>query len=185
MKETIGRNSSDPVYDYDGDGYIKICGDLDVKGDLTLAPGKYIISDGDFKVNSGAHITGSDVTIILTGSSKTKMADININGSADVNLSATTDGSEWDGVLFFQDPSGSQNSSTIAGGANLSMDGIVYLPNGDVSFTGNAGQYADCLLLVASTVDFGGESKFDYDSTACPFDTSAFDTSAKVIRVVE
>ena len=59
------------------------------------------------------------------------------------------------------------------------------MPGGDVQFNGSSGQHADCMLLIASTVNFGGESSLDYDSSKCPFDTSLIDSSAKIIRVVE
>ena len=65
------------------------------------------------------------------------------------------------------------------------MEGIVYMPNGDVEFTGNAGQKADCLLMVASTVTFAGTSSLDYNAAKCPFDPSTIDTTTRIIRVVE
>ena len=184
---TIGPGStSGVVSDSNGDGYTTICGGLDVKGDLTLNPGIYVIDGGDLKVNSGARITGHDVTLILTGDNAGKMANIDISGSATVDLTATDDdSSEWDGVLVYQDPIGSNHTSTINGGSDLGLEGIVYMPNGDIQFNGNAGQHADCLLLVASTVNFGGESSLDYDSSACPFDVDSVNTGSFVIRVVE
>ncbi|WP_428028427.1 pilus assembly protein TadG-related protein [Altererythrobacter sp.] len=187
-RTTIGGNSNPnyAVSDQDGDGITKICGGLDVKGTLTMRPGVYIIDGGDFKINSGAKITGHDVTIILTGANAGKMANLDISGSATVDLTATDDDtSEWDGVLIYQDQIGSTHTSTINGGSNLGLEGIVYMPNGDVQFNGNAGQHADCLLLVASTVNFGGESSLDYDSSSCPFDTSTIENASKIIRVVE
>lgn len=184
---TIGPGSTSGIAnDSNGDGYTTICGGLDVRGNLTLNPGVYIIDGGDLKVNSGARITGHDVTLILTGDNAGKMADIDISGSAIVDLTATDDdASDWDGVLVYQDPIGSNHVSTINGGSNLGLEGIVYLPNGEVQFNGNAGQHADCLLLVASTVNFGGESSLDYDSTACPFDVDSVNNGSIVIRVVE
>ncbi|MFN2100272.1 TadE/TadG family type IV pilus assembly protein [Altererythrobacter sp. MF3-039] len=174
------------VYDKDGDGFTTICGGLDVKGTLTLQSGIYVIDGGDLKINSGAKITGNDVTIILTGDNAGKMADVDISGSAVVDLTATDDDtSDWDGILIYQDPVGSNHTSTINGGSDLGLEGIVYMPNGDVQFNGSSGQHADCLLLVASTVTFGGESSLDYDSTKCPFDTSTIDNASKIIRVVE
>lgn len=186
IKTTIGPSTTTTTFDKNADGYVTICGGLDVKGDLTLKSGTYIIDGGDFKVNSGAKITGHNVTIILTGSSKGTVANVDISGSATVDLTATdNDASEWDGVLLYQDPIGSSQTSSINGGSNLGLEGIVYMPGGDVLFNGSAGQHADCLLLVASTVNFGGESSLDYDSTKCPFDTSTIDNAARIIRVVE
>lgn len=181
----IGGTGANSLVGPGSDGITTICGGLDVKGDLTLRPGVYVIDGGDLKVNSGASIKGDNVTIILTGNSPGKMANLDISGSASVDLTATDDGGEWDGVLIYQDPMGSTHTSNINGGSTLGLEGIVYMPNGDVQFNGNAGQHADCLLLVASTVNFGGESSLDYDSSKCPFDTDLVGNGSFVIRVVE
>ena len=39
---------------------------MNIKGTATLSAGVYIVAGGDFKVNSGAKVTGDGVTIILT-----------------------------------------------------------------------------------------------------------------------
>jgi len=184
---TIGGSvSTRPAYDKNGDGYTTICGGLDVKGTLTLESGIYIIDGGDLKVNAGSKIVGHDVTIILTGSSKGTMANVDISGTATVDLTATdNDASDWDGVLLYQNPIGSTHTSTINGSSTTGLEGIVYMPAGDVQFNGSAGQSADCLLLVASTVTFSGESSLDYDSSKCPFDTDTIDNASRIIRVVE
>lgn len=164
----------------------RFCGGIDLKGELELTGGFYIVSDGDLKVNSGATLTGDKVTLILTGSNSAKVADVDISGTAKVDLMATDDDtSKWDGVLIYQDPIGSTHTSKIAGGADLGLEGIVYLPGGDIEFTGNSGQKADCLFMVASTVTFSGTSTLDYDSSKCPFDTTTVETSSLIVRVVE
>lgn len=62
------------------------------------------------------------------------------------------------------------------------LEGILYLPLGDLAFNGSAGQHADCLLLVANKVDFSGVSSLDND---CPIEYDDFDLSSRIIRVVE
>ena len=162
----------------------RYCNGMSLKGDITMAPGIYIIDRGSFQVNSSAKVLGEGVTIILTGSAPGNVADLQINGTAELNLRAPTEDEDatWYGVLFFQDPMGSTKESTLNGGSDMEFEGIVYMPNGDVKFNGSAGQHADCLLLIANRVNFAGTSSLDND---CPAHIEEVDTSAKIIRVVE
>lgn len=162
----------------------RYCNGMSLKGDVTMSPGVYIIDRGSFQVNSSATVKGEGVTIILTGSTSNNIADISINGSAKLDLRAPTsaENADWWGVLFYQDPIGSDHESVINGGSDLDFDGIVYMPNGDVRFNGGAGQHAECLLMVAQRVNFSGTSSLDND---CGTEIDTLDTTARTIRVVE
>lgn len=162
----------------------RYCGGLILKGTVTMAPGVYIVDGGTFAAESQATVVGEGVTIILTGSGPSTIANVQIAGSAQLNLRAPTsfENPQWQGVLFYQDPRGSTKLSTINGGSSLFFEGIVYLPKGDLAFNGSAGQHADCLLLVASKVDFSGVSSLDNE---CPIEYDDFDLTSRIIRVVE
>ncbi|MGE5504578.1 MAG: hypothetical protein ACM31L_09160, partial [Actinomycetota bacterium] len=125
---------------------------------VTLSPGTYIVKGSTFKVNGQATITGSGVTIILTGSSG-NYAQVDINGGATVNLSAPTSGT-YAGVTFFQDhnaPSGGDNK--FNGGANMQVNGVMYFPNQEVDFSGNNSTAANaCARIVARLVKFTGNA---------------------------
>ncbi|MCT2398235.1 TadE/TadG family type IV pilus assembly protein [Novosphingobium mangrovi (ex Huang et al. 2023)] len=162
----------------------RYCNGVTLQGDITLSPGVYIIDKGSFTVNSQAHLTGEGVTIILTGDDPKNVATVKLAGGADVDLRAPTavEDPTWKNVLFFQDPMGSSSDSNITGGSTLKLDGIVYMPGGNLSFTGNAGQHADCLLMVANQVTFAGTTSLDNN---CSADYNDLDLSARVVRVVE
>ena len=162
----------------------RYCNGMALRGDVTLNPGVYIIDRGAFSVNSQARVFGEGVTIILTGTTSANVATMSINGGAELDLTAPTElqDPDWHGVLIFQDPMGSDTTTTINGGSDLNFNGIVYFPNGDVRFNGNAGQHADCLLLVAQRVNFSGTSSLDND---CPTDIDNLDTRSRIVRVVE
>lgn len=154
--------------DLGADGEFVFCNGLNISAGttVTMQPGIYFIDEGDFKVNGGATITGTDVTIILTSSTGSGYGKISINGGGTVNISATTDAaSDFQGILFFQDPdSGSSSSlnSTVTGGAEVELGGAIYLPNNDISFSG--GSTADsngCLMLVAQNISFNGSADID------------------------
>ena len=99
----------------------------------------------------------------------------------DITAPDPTQNTTWAGVLFFQDPSG-QADHTINGGANLEFDGIIYMPTGDISFSGGATQKANCLLLIAEVVRFTGDSGLGNN---CDSHIETLDTAAKIVRVVE
>ncbi len=60
---------------------------FNVKGDLTLQPGTYIIT-GDMNVNSGAKLSCTGCTFIMTNDTPSNTGTVDINGGAQVNLSA-------------------------------------------------------------------------------------------------
>lgn len=162
----------------------RYCNGLNIRGRVHMNPGVYIIDRGTFLVNSQADVTGEGVTIILTGTTSANVADVQINGGAVVDLRAPTpdENATWFGVLFYQDPMGIASESVINGGSDMQFEGIVYLPRGNLTFNGNAGQHADCLLLVANRVNFAGTSSLDND---CPSHIEELDTTARTIRIVE
>lgn len=169
----------------------RYCGGMDLKGTVTLNPGVYIIDKGSFKVNSSATVVGDGVTIILTGDTASNVADIQINGSAELDLSAPTaaeaaaspfNNSDWSGVLFYQSKLGDGIQNTINGGADINLDGIIYMPTGELTYNGNAAQSAQCLLMITERVNFGGTNDI---ANNCNDEIDDALTNAFVIRVVE
>lgn len=162
----------------------RYCGGLSLKGDVVMQPGVYLIDRGQFYVASQASITGEGVTIILTGDGPSNIATTDIAGGADINLRAPTASEDptWKNILFFQDPRGSTNQSTMAGDSNFDMEGVIYMPNGTIRFAGSSGQHSDCLLLVAHRVALAGSTSLD---NTCSVDYDDFDFANRRIRVVE
>ncbi|MCJ2178502.1 pilus assembly protein TadG-related protein [Novosphingobium album (ex Hu et al. 2023)] len=162
----------------------RYCNGLTLQGNVTLSPGVYLMDKGTFSVTSQAHVIGEGVTIILTGDDPKNVATVKLVGGADLDLRAPTASEDptWKNILFFQDPIGSTSESNMAGGSTLQLDGIVYMPGGDLTFTGNSGQHADCLLMVANQISFAGTTSLD---NKCGSDYSDLDMSARVVRVVE
>lgn len=162
----------------------RYCNGITVRGELTLNPGVYIIDRGELKVTSHAEINGQGVTIILTGNTPSNIATIDMSGGAEINLRAPTavEDATWKNILIFQDQSANFPLSKVAGGVDLTLEGIVYMPSGDIRFSGNSGQHADCLLMVVNRVNFVGTSSLDNN---CPTDFDDVDLSALRVRVVE
>jgi len=167
---------------------------LTIQGTATLEEGTYWIEGGSLSINSGAVVRlapgARGVTFVLTNNGSGPIATVSINGGASVDVSATTramdaaNGTDYAGVLFFQDRSGSNQRSTINGGANINLEGAIYMPRGDLTYNGAATQSAQCLLIVTERVRFGGENRIENDNN-CNDDLTAIDSQARVIRVVE
>ncbi|MXP41499.1 hypothetical protein GRI75_07560 [Altererythrobacter soli] len=171
----------------------RYCDGIDVKGTVTLDPGVYIVHRGLFRVSSGARITGEGVTIVLTGDSNKDIATAEIAGHSVVNLRAPTDAEDpyWRDILIFQDPRGAvaisksgtvtSRETLITGTSDTRLHGAVYLPGGDVTFTGSSSSAMACLSMVTQRVTLQGTPNL---RNGCPPD-AALATAATRIRVVE
>ena len=162
----------------------RYCNGMDIKGRVTMSPGVYIIDRGSFKINSQARVRGQGVTIILTGNTPSNVATLQINAGADLDLRAPTADEDafWAGILFYQDEMGEGTQHTINGGANIDMEGIIYMPTADLTYNGASTQSAQCLLMITERVRFGGTNRIENN---CNDEIDNVDTSARVIRVVE
>ena len=139
----------------------RYCGGLSLGGNVTLAPGTYVVSGGTFRINAGANVTGSGVTIYLTGGARTSF-----NGNATINMSAPTSG-PYAGVLLFGDRAdigGSRNS--INGTAQSHLTGSLYFPSQALEFLGNFSGVQNCMQIVANTVAWTGNSSMSVDCSA-------------------
>jgi Flp pilus assembly protein TadG len=137
------------------------CGGITLTGNvnLTLNPGTYIISGGGLNVTGNSTITGSGVTIYLTGTSSTYKG-VTITGNNQTTLSAPTSGT-YAGILFFQDrtissATASANPNNLTGNASSLYEGTLYFPTTEIEYTGNSS--STYTILVAYTIDFTGNT---------------------------
>jgi Flp pilus assembly protein TadG len=121
-----------------------------VKGKLSLAPGRYIVN-GPISIGAGAEITGTGVTIVTSGA-------VTIDGHATVTLTAATTANVSSGAIPGVVFAGtSQGTVKITGNSTTTITGLVYFPQGDLSFSGtsDAGT-TGCLQVIASTIKVVG-----------------------------
>ena len=116
-------------------------------GNVTFNPGIYKIF-GNLTINSGiGSVSGTGVTFYVTGA-------INFTGAQLINLSAPTSGT-YNGILFFA-PASNTNTMNLTFGASYSvLNGIVYLPGANLSFTGITSTTFNSSIIV-STFSFTG-----------------------------
>ena len=162
----------------------RYCNGMTLQGNVFLDPGVYIVDRGDLSVGSQARVTGTGVTIVLTGSSPANIATITVNGGASLNITAPTEfeNNYWRNILVYQDSRGTSRVSKINGGGTLDLEGIFYMPNGDLTFSGSAGSQNECLFLVAYRVILTGTSDFTNNCSSGYDDDKP---SVQRIRIVE
>ena len=145
----------------------------------TLAGGTYYLKNTDFDVAGGVTVKSSGgVTIILTGDTP---GSIKTNGNSTVQLSAPTSGT-YANMLFIQSGAATvDNTNEINGTNTSSWDGALYFPSGNVTFTGNSGSTTKCLMVMAYTLTFTGNTNLQNNTTGC---TAATTVPGKMIRLV-
>jgi Flp pilus assembly protein TadG len=143
---------------------------LRVQGNLTLGSGTYVIDGGDVNVNSGARLSCTGCTIILTNSDSgpsPTIGTVDLNGGAQINMTAPTTGTYRD-VLFYQDRRATTSNSAvnkINGNSSSTFSGAMYFPKQHLQVNGNAGLSFTCAEFVSWTVEFSGNSGV---TNSCP-----------------
>jgi len=135
------------------------CSGMNIKGTVTLSPGVYVLQGG-LSINAGAVVSGSGVTIFMSGSNT-----VSVNGNATVTLSAPTSGT-YSGVLFYGDRTGSAAQSTFNGTANSLLTGAIYFPRQLVSYLGNFSGQNGCTQVVADTIQWSGNSTINQNCSS-------------------
>ncbi|RWM10624.1 MAG: hypothetical protein EOR72_24375 [Mesorhizobium sp.] len=135
------------------------CSGMNLNGNVTLSPGVYVVQ-GNLKINAGAVIQGSGVTIFMAGSNTVSM-----NGNATVTLSAPTSGT-YSGVLFYGDRTGTAAQSTFNGTATSLLTGAIYFPKQQVNYLGNFSGVNGCTQVVADTIQWSGNSTINQDCSS-------------------
>jgi hypothetical protein len=142
------------------------CGGVTIENgaDIILSPGIYIIKDGPLKVLDKSSLSGSEVTIYLTG---TKTI-LNFNDESYVNLSAPITG-QYQGILFFQNRYDSNSHKWNGNSTNLI--GVVYLPSSALAASSNhlVTPYRSCTVIITKTLEInsGAGVSIDLASSSC------------------
>lgn len=135
------------------------CSGMNLSGNVALDPGVYVVQ-GNLKINANANISGSGVTIFMSGSST-----VSINGNATLTLSAPTSGT-YSGVLFYGDRTGTAAQSTFNGTATSLLTGAIYFPRQQVNYLGNFSGKNGCTQVVADTIQWSGNSTINQDCSS-------------------
>ena len=161
------------------------CGGLSITGGtITFNAGVYYMVDGDFTVNGNAILTGDEVSFVFTSSGAGgSYGTVQINGGGNGTFSAPAEGSDMEGVVFYQDREapGGQSCGSILGNAEVNIDGAVYFPSNCLDFGGNSASAAGlCTRLIASTIRLHGTPNLSNDCE----DSAARDISQYAVKLV-
>lgn len=127
---------------------------------VVMNPGVYFVDRGTFDVGGSVRLTGTGVTIVLTKSTGSSYATVNIGNGAIVSLSAPSTGATA-GLAFFGDRGATlSTSSSFGGGANFAITGSIYMPTQAVTFSNGVSNPSGCTQLIAGKVSFSGGAQF-------------------------
>ncbi|MEL1250220.1 TadE/TadG family type IV pilus assembly protein [Aurantiacibacter gilvus] len=165
--------------------------DIHISCNTAFAPGVYNIVGGTLIINGQHEVTGAGVMFVLYDG-----ASIQVNGGADINLTAMTaadlmsvgvspsDANDLAGMLVFEDRDSAgagTNGQSFNGNANTVLNGTFYFPVSEVFFAGTASVTSQCLMIAANNITITGTTDME---TFCPADstedTTVVSTEAKV-----
>jgi len=131
---------------------------------IKLNPGVYYVNGGNFNVGGNVQMTGTGVTIVLTGSASDgyspAYANVTIGNGAAITLSAPTTGATA-GIAFFGDRNApASNSNNFGGGANMNVTGAFYFPSETTVFNNGISNPSGCTQLIAGVIQFQGGAQF-------------------------
>lgn len=141
-------------------GTVVFCGGLELKpnANVTLAPGIYVIKDGELGIQAQSSLVGEGVVLYFTGNSTTKF-DIRAGGNVSLKAPAT---GQMAGFVVVQQKYASPGADLlIRGGGDLKFEGILYTPTWRVVVSGNSdmNQNSKYLGFVADTFHLEGNGK--------------------------
>lgn len=147
-------------------------------GALILEPGIYVLDGIGLKVWSNADFIADGVMIFITG---TGYLDLGGGGlvyitplerSRDYDPEPLPDGCEkiYEGLSIWQDASGTPlndqgkpAASSIAGGSDMDINGMLYLPSAHMELGGNGGSIGNSLICDTATITGDSSATIDYD----------------------
>lgn len=164
--------------------------DIFVSCDTTFATGVYIIDGGGLDLTSQYEVTGNGVMFVLKNG-----AYIKIRGGSSISLTAiqasdliargvgTTEANQLAGMLVFEDRNSEGTSrNDINGNSTTVLNGTLYFPVSNITFSGTAQVTSQCLMIAANTITLQGTTNM---STFCPSGSSEDTTVATTIGEVK
>jgi len=115
-------------------------------GSVNFPPGIYTLT-GDFTCHGTPTITGTGVMFYFTNG-----ATFNCSGNDTIQFTAPSSSNcpacptQYDGILFYQDPNDT-NGPSLGGNTGSYYDGAIYFPKSQITFFGNANSLNVGLLV--------------------------------------
>ena len=145
------------------------CGGITVRpqATVTFKPGLYVIKGGEFEVQAGSSVSGTDVTFYFTGSGTS--FEVRGGGNMDFRAPKADATAGVPGFLFIQDKTSNPGAEMIIqGGGRVKMEGVLYAPTWRVNISGNGeiNQDSKFLAMIADSFYMEGNGKLYINSDA-------------------
>ncbi len=147
-------------------------------GTVDLSPGVYYVNNANIHLTGNERLQGDGVTIILTGSNP---GTLSMAGNSSMDLTAPTTGTYANMVLIQSASAEVGNNNTINGDNNTSLDGAIYFPNGDLTFSGSSAGATQCVMMIGWTLTFSGDADIQNDISSCE---AATQVDGKKVRLI-
>ena len=148
-----------------GPAYICYSVNLNASDVLNLGPGTYIFDgalNGQLRATGQSSLLANGATLVFING-----ASVSLNGGGATTIVAPTAISNsspytpYRGVAVWQ-PAGNGVSGQIAGGANQSITGAIYMPSAYVTYTGATTLNTNgCTQIIAWQISFSGNTQVD------------------------
>jgi hypothetical protein len=163
-----------------------VCGDLNLSGTWSFGNAVIVIENGSLNIQKNANVTFTNSTIVMTGDDAHNHYIVFPNGlgqQGTLNIEGTTTTSNpWYGIAMFADPAVHQNLASTWGtdwwywadfwedawgpGANFNFDGVVYLPNTDLTIHGNTQSSGEkCSKLIVNSLVADGAATINFSQS--------------------
>lgn len=156
-------------------------GGITAKCNMTLDKGIYVIDGGVLDLSANYNVTGHNVMFVLKNGARIKFGG---NGNDNrIALSPMEDGPYKDILVFEDRDSHPDNPGHQLNGNSMSLiEGLIYLPNGDMEVLGTADVASQCLQISAYKIKISGGANLE---TLCPTDQNAsMGSAAAIVRLV-
>jgi len=134
------------------------CGGIVTSGTetITLNPGLYIIKSGITESGTPT-FNGTGVTLYF------QSGGITGSGTGGFNLSAPTSGT-YQGITIFEDR-GDSSGITLSGSTGTQINGVIYMPKGNLTYSGDSGTGGVASTIVVNAIIFSGTSYINNSAT--------------------
>ncbi len=166
---------------------------LVVKCTTTLSSGIYVIDGGDLDLSANYNVTGTNVIFVLRNGARLKLGGsgngnrITLTPMTASDYQGTPYAAEADrlaGMLVFEDRNNNAPNPghQLNGNSNSLIEGMIYLPDGNLTVNGTANVSAQCLQVSAYTIKISGNATLE---TLCPTSaTNSIGTGLADVRMV-
>lgn len=166
---------------------------LVVKCTTVLASGIYVIDGGTLDLSANYNVTGTNVMFVLRHGAQLKFGGEGNGNKITLTPMEASDfygtpyaaqADRYAGILVFEDKNNDpgQPGHQLTGNSNSLIEGLIYLPSGEMSVLGTADVAAQCLQISAYKIHVKGNASLE---TLCPSaDATSVGVSGAVVKLV-